>query len=255
MDVLLMTKEAKMFRFFDDRYTHMPYAAHGSGTGCRLFCCIRDDNGKWKIHTFDGDWRRVKTGMPEDATECSPFGEYDPNTRKWSVTFIAGGSETQGFMRFALYRIPDLAHPKTERIVNADAGYYWKDILFHAGRISGIDIEYGARRRHIDIPEAEYIYRLTNNADDPAELLVTGKRKDDSLFTLAINLRNQALDELEDGDSGEPLYKPCIIADEWFTAQRNGEFEERHIVRVRARRIPRRWEDIVITDERTEEED
>ncbi len=246
-----------MFEFEDDRNTHMPYVAHGEAKGdIRQLCCIRDDAGKWKIHIFDGEWRRIPTGMPEDATECSPFAEYDPKTRKWSATFIAGGSLTdRDKMRFALYRIPNLARPKAERILYADAGYYWKGLLFHGGRIGGIDIETERHRRHLELKGVEYLYRLTNNADDPAEILVTGQRPGGDVFTWAIDLRQRTVDDLQ--TEGQPLYKPCVIDGEWFTARRDGGFEERHIARVeKLDRMPQRWDDcIILTEEEPEEED
>lgn len=210
----------------------MPFSAHGQGEDTREFCCIQID-GKWKIHEcVNGAWRRVQTGMPEDATECSPFAEYDPEHDIWSMTFIAGGAQGNGedFMRFALYRINDLDDPVIQRVLPADAGFIWKGILFHAGRTSGIDVEYRTRRRHIELKGVEYIYRLTHNADHPQELLVTGQNPDGSVFTWAIDPAQKTVDELS--ADGEPLYKPCVIFGEWYTAAKIGGFEERAIRKV-----------------------
>lgn len=243
MDMLLKG-DTTMFKFDKGQNSHMPFSAHGTDEETREFCCLQID-GKWKIHEWrDGAWKRVQTGMPEDATECSPFAEYHPDTDRWSLTFIAGGAHGKGndFMRFALYQINDIEDPYVQRVLNADAGFAWKGILFHAGRVSGIDIEYRTYRRHIDLKGTEYIYRLTQNADHPQELLVTGQMPDGNVFTWAIDMEQKTVDELT--EDGEPLYKPCVIFGDWYTAKRLGGFEEREIRLVgHLRRRMLRWDD------------
>ena len=95
-----------MFEFEKDVKSHMPFVAYAPGDWRhgRQFCCIMV-NGKWKVHQYkDGKWQRVNTGLPEDATECSPAAEYLFGV--WHLSFIAGGAE--GDRKFRLYHIADL---------------------------------------------------------------------------------------------------------------------------------------------------
>ena len=95
-----------MFKFENKVKSHMPFAAPDphNGFAPRLFCCIMI-GGKWKIHQFkNGAWVRINTGLPEDATECSPAAECIDGV--WHLTFVAGGAESSRMFR--LYHICDL---------------------------------------------------------------------------------------------------------------------------------------------------
>ena len=71
-----------MFNFNDSRYTHMPFAAIGPDGNAKEFCCIQV-NGQWKLYHFTGkNWKRVRTGLPADATECSPTAEFEDGVWK-----------------------------------------------------------------------------------------------------------------------------------------------------------------------------
>jgi hypothetical protein len=81
-----------MFEIDDDRLTHMPFVGADGKFKPHEFCCIPVD-GKWKIHHWvDGEWERVPTGLPDDATECGPVAEFDEGM--WKLSFIAGGCES-----------------------------------------------------------------------------------------------------------------------------------------------------------------
>ena len=59
----------------DSRYSHMPFAAFDGDGNPQEFCCL-DVGGLWKLHWRRGrKWRRIQTGLPEDATECGPTAE------------------------------------------------------------------------------------------------------------------------------------------------------------------------------------
>ena len=81
-----------MFDFTDTRFTHMPFAAPGENGEPEQFCCIQND-GLWKIYHFTGQrWKRVKTGLPADATECGPCAEFAdpaPNSRTVSGSCLS----------------------------------------------------------------------------------------------------------------------------------------------------------------------
>lgn len=67
-----------MFDFKEEICSHMPFIAYGEAPYFepKAFCCLML-NGKWKLHHFyNGKWERVNTGLPDDATECSPTAEW-----------------------------------------------------------------------------------------------------------------------------------------------------------------------------------
>ena len=53
----------------------VPCAAFDGDGNPQEFCCI-SVNGLWKLHwRRRGKWKRIRTGLPEDATECGPTAE------------------------------------------------------------------------------------------------------------------------------------------------------------------------------------
>lgn len=217
-----------LFEFEPNLNTHMPFAIYGRNDGIIQTCCIMVD-GLWKIHMFeDGAWKRISTGMPADATECSPFLEYSPMTDTMSMTFIAGASNEPGYMRFAMYRIDDLDHPTTRKIMNANCGFLWKSMTVHADANGPILIDKGGETTSIEIVDAEYNYRVTTTGRSLFELLATGQKKDGSIFTWLIDTHFNKAYMIE--SAGQPLYKPCLIRDEWYHCRKVGDgFEDRRI--------------------------
>lgn len=79
----------------------MPFAAVRPDGGAEEFCCI-PVGGLWKLYHFTGKkWKRIRTGLPEDATECAPCADFEDGI--WKISFIAGG--WKGDRRFRLYRM------------------------------------------------------------------------------------------------------------------------------------------------------
>lgn len=228
-----------MFDFQNDNYTHMPFAAPGSPPDFRPeeFCCIIV-NGKWKLHRYHaGAWERINIGLPEDATECSPCGIYDPTTGIWSLSFIAGGSEEQ--RQFYLYRIADLANPESVAVIAADAGFVWKEKIVYAGRRSGITVAEGSARKSYTLSGVEYLYRVSPHVERPQEFIISGQKTDGTVFSCMLDPMRKTLRELTVDD--EAAYKGIIWNGRCYYARRDGEFEERHIVcsdRYRFRDLP-----------------
>ena len=107
-----------MFQFTDSRFTHMPFAAVRPDGGAEEFCCIPVD-GLWKLYHFTGKkWKRIRTGLPEDATECAPCADFEDGI--WKISFIAGG--WKGDRRFRLYTWGDFRFfvILISRLVNRD---------------------------------------------------------------------------------------------------------------------------------------
>ena len=115
-----------MFTFNDNRYTHMPFACPDENGNPKEFCCILT-GGAWKLHHFTGKrWKRIKTGLPDDAFECGPCAEFEDGM--WKLSFVAGGAKSD--RRFRLYRMPGFdAEPMVQ--VAADVGFVWKDRVVH----------------------------------------------------------------------------------------------------------------------------
>ena len=113
----------------------MPFVAHGAPPDYapKAFCCLKI-GGKWKLHHCEnGQWKRVYTGLPEDATECSPTAELVNG--RWRISFIAGGHESD--RRFYLYKIDGIGNIP-EKVVSADVGFVFKNRIVYGGRSGGI---------------------------------------------------------------------------------------------------------------------
>jgi hypothetical protein len=63
----------------------MPFAAYDGNGSPQEFCCIQRD-GLWKLHWLKGGkWKRIQTGLPDDATECGPTAEFEDGM--WKLSF------------------------------------------------------------------------------------------------------------------------------------------------------------------------
>lgn len=204
----------------------MPFIAHGKAPEFKpkAFCCLWINN-RWKLHHLEnGEWKRVNTGLPEDATECSPTAEYVDG--KWKISFIAGGFEAD--RRFYLYRIPDLDNPVSEKVVQADVGFIWKNKIVSAKRNGTIDIYEPRRPISLNLPTVEYLYRISYNPNNPQELLISGKLKTGELFSWICNTTAKYLQEICNGN--EVAYKMAISKGKYYYARRNDCFEDRTII-------------------------
>ena len=206
--------------------SHMPFIAHGKVPEFKpkAFCCLWV-NGKWKLHHLENDeWKRVNTGLPDDATECSPTAEYIDG--KWKISFIAGGFEAD--RSFYLYRVSDLDNPTSEKVVQADVGYIWKNKIVSAKRNGTIDIYEPRQPISLNLPNVEYLYRISYNPNNPQELLISGKLKTGELFSWICNPTAKYLQEICNGN--EVAYKMAISKGKYYYAKRNDGFEDRTIV-------------------------
>lgn len=210
----------------------MPFVAHGSAPNFepKEFCCLMIE-GKWKLHHFEnGMWKRIDTSLPYDATECSPTAEYDSDSNKWKVSFIAGGYEAD--RKFYLYKVADLENPKLEKIVQAEVGFIFKNRIVHARCSGDIVITDDMQIKTLKLTNVEYLYRLSFNPNNPNELLISGQDFDGKLFSWVCNVRSNTLFEIYDNST--PAYKACLFNDECFYAKRNDSdgFEDRHIIKA-----------------------
>lgn len=207
----------------------MPFVAHGADYAPKQFCSIAI-KGKWKIHHYDGIWKRMETALPEDATECSPCADYDPISKKWRVSYIAGGFE--GGRKFKLYFISDLENPKPEAIADADVGFVFKNRIVLGGRSGGLFVSERKRNRVLKFTDAEYLYRVSYNPNNPNELLISGQKFDSQIFSRSYDLVSKKLCELS--ADGQPAYKLALFNNESYFAYRGESegFEDRKIVKA-----------------------
>ena len=214
-----------MFDFNDSRYTHMPFAALDGDGNAKQFCCIQN-NGLWKLYHFTGQkWKRLKTGLPADATECGPTAEFEDGV--WKISFIAGG--WRGDRRFRLYRMYGInAEPMAQQF--ADVGFVRKDHVVYAGRRGPIVIVEPGRTVTLTLNGVEFLYRVSYDPFQPNRLLISGQYLDGTIFSWAYQpgmkiLKNVIAD-------GVPAYKCAFYEGGCYYAKREAEFEERRIVKA-----------------------
>lgn len=214
-----------MFTFNDSRYTHMPFACPDENGNSKQFCCIQN-NGLWKLYHFTGQkWKRLKTGLPADATECGPTAEFEDGV--WKISFIAGG--WQGDRRFRLYRMYGInAEPMVQQF--ADVGFVRKDHVVYAGRRGPITIIEPGRTVTLALHGVEFLYRVSYDPFQPNRLLISRQYADETIFSWAYQpgmkiLKNVIAD-------GVPAYKCASYGGDCYYAKREAEFEERRIVKA-----------------------
>ena len=214
-----------MFDFSDGRYTHMPFVAYDGDGNPQEFCCIQCD-GLWKLHWRRGrKWRRIRTGLPEDATECGPTAEWEDGM--WKVSFVAGGWKSD--RRFRLYRMYGIdSEPMAQGF--ADVGFVRKDTVAMAGRRGPIVIRDAERTVTLDIPEAMFLYRLSYDPQRPNRLLISGENHNGDIFSWSYAPGMGEL--LAVADNGTPAYKCALWDGACYYARRIAGFEERRIVKA-----------------------
>lgn len=204
----------------------MPFVARSNAPDFapKAFCCLKI-GGKWKLHHCeDGKWKRVYTGFPEDATECSPTAELVNG--RWRISFIAGGHESD--RRFYLYKIDGIGNIP-EKLVAADVGFVFKNRIVYGGRSGGFYIVSGGNIQKLTFHDVEYLYRVSYNPDNPSEWLISGQTKSGGIFSRVCNVFAGTLQSL--CVNGKPAYKAALFNGKCFYAERgkNG-FEDRRIV-------------------------
>ena len=201
----------------------MPFATYDCGRR-REFGCVMI-RGKWKVHELvDGEWKRINTGLPEDATECSPFAWYNADG-SFHLTFIGGASVFS--VPFRLYEM-SFANGEVREIVRASVGYQWKGTTVHGNGRNEFDVERGGERLHFVLKGVSYIYRLTHNATNPRTILASCQLDNKEIHTYAIDEFTGECNELM--ADGQPTYKPCLLDGTCAYAVKCGEdFEDREI--------------------------
>lgn len=217
-----------MIQFSKDRYSHMPFIQFNSESQPMLFCCLQI-NGIWKIHYYNGTrWVRLYTGLPDDATQCSPAAEYEDGM--WKISFIAGGSEESPM--FYLYRKYGFEAQLAIPVMPADVGFIWKEQTTIASRKSSIfQFEQGATTQ-IQLQNIEYLYRITYNPNNPRQLLISGQEHSGNIFSITYFPQSGQMFRVFDGD--KICYKACFWYDECYYAQKKDDegFEDRRIVKA-----------------------
>ena len=214
-----------MFENFDKRYNHMPFAAPGDEVTPLELCCIRD-NGFWKLHGFiNNRWTRIYTGLPEDATECSPTAEYEDGI--WKISFIAGGFEKD--RRFRLYRMYGIDGEVMPQCF-ADVGYVRKNQIVFAGRRGAITILESTRKITLQLKEVEYLYRLSYDPFHPNRMLISGQFINGHIFSWIYTPGLKILKNIL--TDGLVAYKCALYGSECYYAKQGNNFEDRRIVKA-----------------------
>lgn len=214
-----------MFTFNDSRYTHMPFACLDENGNPKEFCCILT-GGAWKLHHFTGKrWKRIRTGLPDDAFECGPCAEFEDGI--WKISFVAGGAKSD--RKFKLYRMPGFdAEPMVQ--VAADVGFVWKDRVVHAGRRGPITIIELGRTVTLTLNGVEFLYRVSYDPFQPNRLLISGQFPGGEIFSWAYQPGMKILKAVV--ADGVPAYKCAFYEGNCYYAKREAGFEERYIVKA-----------------------
>ena len=219
----------------NEEYSHMPFIAEHHDNKIEL-CCLKL-NDKWKVHYFDnGVWKKLATGTADDATECCPTAYWDVEEKRWNISFIAGGStegnwENVGFMLYIKYGVEDEA--AVAQVCPADTGYVTKGQIVFASKFGPIYNYLEDDKTIITLQSfMKYIYRVSYNPDDPAQILVSGLTTKEKVVSMIIDIYKNEAYLLTDND--EPCYKCCIFNGEVYYCRKreNGQFEERKIVKA-----------------------
>ena len=215
-----------MFDIDTDKFSHMPFVAQDEKGNPVEFCCIRVGI-YWKLHwNNNGVWERIKTGLPEDAWECSPVAEYDEGM--WKVSFIAGGQE--GARRFKLYRMYGI-DSEPDVISEADVGFSFKNRIVAAGRSSSIEITSEYEHKQLNLHGVSYLYRISCDPFEPNNFLISGQFEDEKIFSW---LYRPGIKELYSVIAdGIPAYKCALWQHDCYYAMRLGGFEDRRIVKAK----------------------
>ena len=211
-----------MFEFKDARFTHMPFAAPGMDGKPEQFCCIQNE-GLWKIYHFTGrKWKRVKTGLPADATECAPCAEFAEGV--WQLSFIAGG--WKGDRRFRLYRMYGLnTEPMAQTF--ADVGFVRKDQVCYGFRRGPVIIREPGRTLALNFHDIDYLYRVSYDPFQPNRLLISGQYPNGEIFSWTYKPGLKQLKcVLADGVAA---YKCALYNGDCYYAERIEGFEDRRI--------------------------
>ncbi len=212
--------------------SHMPFLAPGPD-GPVLFCCRSGGDGLWKAHYVgdDGLPRRLRTGLADDAVECSPSAWHDRTG--WHVSFIAGGM--RGNRMFRLYRMDGptldaLSQPVT--LAQARSGFVYRDRMALGEAKDFVHITEPAEDQTLEFPGAN-ILRVGYRADRPERLLISGRRLDEpEPWTIEYDLTTG--EQRRVICDGRPAYKCAMLGDRVLYAERRGGFEEREVVEARS---------------------
>lgn len=204
-----------MFNFSDNTYSHMPFVYKG------IQLCTLRINNKWKIHyNKDGEWKRLSTTLPADATECSPGMVKIGN--KDVVYFIGGGCDEHP--HFNLYAKYDFDEPMF-RVTTARVGCMTPKYLVYGYGKRFITL-LGSIRETLELPKHFMVYRITYNVTKPTELILS-TRKDDTDYILTYDIETGDINSLTLPD--DVPYKACFYDGKCYYAHRLGKFEERII--------------------------
>lgn len=212
--------------------SHMPFLAPGPD-GPVLFCCRSTGDGIWKAHYVgdDGLPRRLQTGLPNDAVECSPAAWHD--NAGWHVSFIAGG--IKGNRLFRLYRMdgPSLdALSAPVALGMARSGFVYRDRMVIGEVRDRIHITEPAEDQTIELPGVD-ILRVGYRADEPELLLISGRRPDEAdPWTIEYDLTTG--EQRRVTCDGKPAYKCAMLGERVLYADRRGGFEDREVMEAKA---------------------
>jgi hypothetical protein len=130
--------------------------------------------------------------------------------------------------------IADVSNSNPEAIVDADVGFVFKNKIVYGGRTGAFFISGGNGTKAVSFTDAEYLYRISYNPNNPTELLISGQKTGGEIFSRILNPITRKLHELS--VNGTPAYKAAFFDGDCYFAHRDDTdgFEDRYIVKANA---------------------
>lgn len=140
-----------------------------------------------------------------------------------------------------------MENPISEKVLQADVGFIWKNKIVSAKRNSEIIINDSKQSTSLRLPNVQWLYRISYNPDIPQELLISGQLNTGELFSWICNTTAKYLQEICNGN--EVAYKMAISKGKYYYARRNDCFEDRTIIEAEnlQKRVLNFEENVVIT--------
>lgn len=209
-----------MFDLQEYERSHMAFASIDWDYNLLQLCCIMVD-GKWKIHYNVGNgWTRLFTGLPEDATECSPTAAFDGS--QWIISFIAGGSILKpdwSDVPYFLYKKVGLDDTLPIKMIPAEVGFIWKYQVTYGSRRPMIFQKEQNFERTVKLKGLNYLFRVSYDPFHPRTLLISGTNEANEIISLKWKMYDKKIFLLS--NNNEACYKAAIFRDEvYYTEKR-----------------------------------
>ena len=186
----------------------------------------------WKLHFMswsDQQPKRIETGLPASAVECSPAFYHANGT--YFVSFI-GGVPGRNAVGYHLYQMsgPTLDELQAATPVRSNPTFVGflseKYICYGRKGLIHLDDRAGGEQLRLRAPFAR-VLRVSFRTDEPEQLIMTGSSEEGEVVNLVYAVDTGETYEIS---STESLYKPTLHDDQVVFAKKlSHDFEDREL--------------------------